>query len=390
MFETSLDHALPEELVMFRDSVRRFVERELLPLEPRVDIDGKLPAELEAAAAEKARNAGLWLLDVPEELGGAELNLLALAVFWEEVARTTAVSARDHSIFGPTVGPILMRLRGDLRETHLMPVLRGEKRACFAQTEPDAGSDPRSMRTRAVRTGGGWRINGTKRYITRAATADFAQVMAVTESEAGTRGISCFIVDMDTPGVRVGAAEQTMMGDTPYEIHFEDVEIPFDRLVGEEGQGFTLAQNYINHGRIRHGAHACGAMARSLDMTCAYARQRRTFGELLSDRQGVQWMLADGFMALHAARLMVRDAAAKVDRGEEARVETFMAKITGVESGYKVVDDCLQLHGGLGLTRDTPLERFWRDLRSFRITEGPTEVLKTTMARAILKQAGTR
>src|SRR5690606_27392678 len=168
MFETSLDHALPEELVMFRDSVRRFVERELLPLEPRVDIDGKLPAELEAAAAEKARNAGLWLLDVPEELGGAELSLLALAVFWEEVARTTAVSARDHSIFGPTVGPILMRLRGDLRETHLMPVLRGEKRACFAQTEPDAGSDPRSMRTRAVRTRGGWRINGTKAYVTEA------------------------------------------------------------------------------------------------------------------------------------------------------------------------------------------------------------------------------
>ena len=161
-----------------------------------------------------------------------------------------------------------------------------------------------------------------------------------------------------------------------------------DNLIGEEGKGFALAQNYINHGRIRHGAHACGAMARSLEMTAAYVKQRRTFGALLADRQGVQWMLADGYMALHAARLMVYDAAAKVDAGIEARIETFMAKITGVESGFKVIDDCLQLHGGMGLTRETPLERYWRDLRSFRITEGPTEVLKTTMARAILKKAG--
>ena len=390
MFETSLDYTLPDELVMFRDSVRRFVERELQPLEPRVDIDGRLPADVETAAAEKARTAGFWLLDVPEALGGADLNVLALAIFWEEIARTTAVSARDHSIFGPTIGPILLGLSGEMRERYLLPVVRGEKRACFAQTEADAGSDPRSMRTHAVRTPGGWKITGSKRYITKAATADFAQVMALTDGEDGKPGgISCFIVDMDTPGVRIGAAERTVMGDTPYEIFLEDVEIPLENLVGKPGNGFALAQNYINRGRIRHGAHACGAMARALEMTSAYVKQRKTFGALLSERQGVQWMLADGYTALHAARLMVRDAAAKVDRGADARVETFMAKITGVESGYKVVDDCLQLHGGVGLTRDTPLERYWRDLRSFRITEGPTEVLKTTMARAILRDAGT-
>ena len=129
-------------------------------------------------------------------------------------------------------------------------------------------------------------------------------------------------------------------------------------------------------------------MARCLEMTAAYVKQRKTFGALLADRQGVQWMLADGYMALHATRLMVHDAAAKLDLGQDARVETFMAKITGVESGFKVIDDCLQLHGGMGLTRETPLERYWRDLRSFRITEGPTEVLKTTMARSIIKNAG--
>ena len=389
MFDTAPDHSLPQELLMFRDSIRRFVERELMPLERFVTIDGKLPPEHEAEAAAKAKAAGFWLMDVPEDLGGANLGLSALAIFWEEIARTTAVSARDHGIFGPTIGPILLSLKGEMRERYLMPVVRGELKACFAQTEPDAGSDPAAMRTRAERIGPGWKITGNKRYITKAGTADFAQVMAVTNPELGARGgISCFIVDMNMPGVSIGPAEMTMMGDTPYEIYFDNVELPAENLIGEEGKGFALAQHYINHGRIRHGAHACGAMARSLEMTAAYVKQRRTFGALLADRQGVQWMLADGYMALHAARLMVYDAAAKVDAGIEARIETFMAKITGVESGFKVIDDCLQLHGGMGLTRETPLERYWRDLRSFRITEGPTEVLKTTMARAILKKAG--
>ncbi len=386
MYETMPDHNLPEELIQFRDSIRRFVDRELRPLEKHVTIEGKLPKDVEDAVAAKAKAAGFWLMEVPAELGGAELGLLPLAIFWEEIARTTAVSARDHGIFGPTVGPILLGLQGEMRERYLMPVLRGELKACFAQTEPDAGSDPASMRTRAVRTDKGWKINGTKRYITKAATADFAQVMAVTDPEKGARGgISCFIVEMNTPGVKIGPAEMTMMGDTPI---LEDAEIPTENLIGEEGKGFALAQKFLNHGRIRHGAHSCGAMARCLEMTAAYVKQRKTFGALLSDRQGVQWMVADGYMRLHATRLMVHDAAAKLDLGMDARVETFMAKVTGVENGFKVIDDCLQLHGGMGLTRETPLERYWRDLRSFRITEGPTEVLKTTMARSILKNAG--
>ncbi len=389
MYETMPDHNLPEELIQFRDSIRRFVDRELRPLEKKVTIEGKLPPEVEAEVAAKAKAAGFWLMEVPAELGGADLGLLPLAIFWEEIARTTAVSARDHGIFGPTVGPILLGLQGEMRERYLMPVLRGELKACFAQTEPDAGSDPASMRTRAVRSGNGWKINGTKRYITKASTADFAQVMAVTDPEKGARGgISCFIVDMNTPGVKIGPAEMTMMGDTPYEIILEDAEIPAGNLIGEEGKGFALAQKFLNHGRIRHGAHSCGAMARCLEMTAAYVKQRKTFGAPLSDRQGVQWMVADGYMRLHATRLMVHDAAAKIDLGMDARVETFMAKVTGVENGFKVIDDCLQLHGGMGLTRETPLERYWRDLRSFRITEGPTEVLKTTMARSILKNAG--
>jgi acyl-CoA dehydrogenase len=379
--------SLPEELLQFRDSIRRFVERELIPLEHDIGANGLLPPEKAEALRDRARNAGFWLMDVPEEFGGQGLPLLALAVFWEEVGRSTVASwVRDHGIFGPTVGPILIGLNEGQRKNYLYPVLEGKKKFCFAQTEPDAGSDPSAMRTRAVRTENGYKITGVKRFITRAKAADFALVMAVTDPEKRARGgISCFIVDMNGPGVSLATSEKTLMGDSPCEINFEDAEVPLENLVGVEGRGFELAQGYINYGRIRQGAHACGAAERCLALTAEYVNQRKTFGELLSSRQGVQWMIADAFTDVYATRLMVYDAARKSDAGLEARIETFMIKTFGVEAGFKIVDTCMQLHGGMGLTEDTPIERFWRDLRSYRITEGPTEVLRTTLARQILK-----
>lgn len=379
--------SLPEELLQFRDSIRRFVERELIPLEHEIGANGLLPPEKAEALRNRARDVGFWLMDVPEEFGGQGLPLLALAVFWEEVGRSTVASwVRDHGLFGPTVGPILIGLNEAQRAKYLHPVLEGQKKFCFAQTEPDAGSDPSAMRTRAVRTKNGYRITGVKRFITRAKAADFALVMAVTDPEKGARGgISCFIVDMDTPGVTLATSEKTLMGDSPCEISFENAEVPLENLVGVEGRGFDLAQDYINYGRIRQGAHVLGATERCLALTAEYISQRKTFGELISSRQGVQWMIADAFTEVYANRLMVYDAACKSDAGQEARIETFMIKTYGVEKGFQIVDTCMQLHGGMGLTEDTPIERFWRDLRSYRITEGPTEVLKTTLARQILK-----
>lgn len=379
--------SLPEELLQFRSSIRRFVERELIPLEHAIGANGMLPPEQAATLRETARKAGFWLMDVPEEFGGQGLPLLALAVFWEEVGRSTVASwVRDHGLFGPMVGPILLGLNESQRKRYLDPVLDGSKRSCFAQTEPDAGSDPSAMRTRAVRTEEGYRITGVKRYITRAAVADFAIVMAVTDPEKGARGgISCFIIDMDAPGVKLASSEKTMMGDAPCEISYDNVLVPLENLVGEEGRGFALAQGYINYGRIRQGAHACGAAERCLALTAAYAHQRSTFGAVLAERQGVQWMIADAFTELYCTRLLVYDAARKTDAGEAARMETFMIKTFGVEAGFRIIDTCMQLHGGMGLSEDTPIERFWRDLRSYRITEGPTEVLRTTLARQILK-----
>jgi acyl-CoA dehydrogenase len=371
------------ELDEFRRSLRRFVERELMPFERRV-----MSAADRVAIQQKAKDAGFWLLAVPEELGGQGLGLSGMAVFWQEISRTTAVPARDHSLFGPVPGPILLSLTGAQKQRYLDPVLAGQKLACFAQTEPDAGADPASMRTRAERKGPDYVINGVKRFITDADKADFAQLMAVTDQAKGARGgISCFLVDMDSPGVKISAKHQTMMGDAPCEIVFDNVHVPAENRVGEEGQGFAAAQRWLNEGRIRHGARACGVAERCLDMALDYTKQRKTFGEPLAERQGVQWILADCFTELHATRLMVRDAAAKLDAGEDARAETFMVKIYGDEMGFRVADRCLQLHGGIGLTTELPLEKLWRDQRSFMITEGPTEVLRTALAKLILRGA---
>ena len=371
------------ELDEFRRSLRRFIERELMPFERR-DMSEADREEI----MRKAKDAGFWLLDVPEALGGQGLGLAGMSVFWHEISRTTAVPARDHSLFGPVPGPILLSLTGTQKQHYLDPVLMGNKRTCFAQTEPDAGADPASMRTRAVRAGADYVINGTKRFITHADKADFAQVMAVTDPAKGARGgISCFLVDMDTPGVTITAKHQTMMGDAPCEIVFDNVQVSADNRVGEEGQGFANAQRWLSEGRIRHGARACGVAERCLDMALDYTKQRKTFGEPLSEKQGVQWILADCFTELHATKLMVRDAAAKLDAGEDARAETFMVKVYGDEMGFRVADRCLQLHGGIGLTTALPLEKLWRDQRSFMITEGPTEVLRTALAKLILRGA---
>lgn len=372
---------LSAELQEFKHGLRRFVDRELIPLEGEA-----LSGEAKSNLQDKAKSAGLWMVDVPEDLGGQGLTLLAMSVFWHEISRTITVPARDYSIFGPSVGPILLGLSGEQREKYLYPVLKGEKTACFAQTEPDAGSDPSSLRTKAVRSGDGYILNGTKRFITGAKDADFAQVIALTDPEKKARGgMSCFLVDMNSPGLSLGATQQTMMGDRPSEIVFEDVAVPVENLVGDEGNGFRVAQSWINQGRIRHGARACGVAERCLEITMDYIKQRSTFGEPLSHRQGVQWILADCHTELHATGLMVQDAARKLDDNEQARAETYMVKIFGDEMGFRVADRCMQLNGGMGLTTDLPIEKFWRDQRSFMITEGPSEVLRTALAEHLLR-----
>src|SRR5215471_3830372 len=322
-----MDFELPEELRLLKDNLRKFVERELIPLERAVVNDVAQQKALQKKLRPKVEQLGLWQYDVPEELGGLGLGMLAKVIVWSEVSRTTALPARHLSLFGFPVSPILYTLEGEMKEKYLMPVIRGEKTSCFAQTEADAGSDPGGMRTTAVRDGDHYVINGVKRFITGAGDADFIQLMAATDRSKGSRGgISCFIVDMETPGVKLGACYETMMGDKPWEIVLEDVRVPANHRVGEEGEGMRFGQRWLNIGRVKHGARALGVAERCLEMASSYAKQRSTFGRPLADRQAVQWMLADMFIELQAARLLVYKTASRLDQGEEAREDAYVAK----------------------------------------------------------------
>jgi acyl-CoA dehydrogenase len=386
-----MDFQLPEELRFLKDQLRHFVDTEMIPHERETlsEEEGDLKPEWRERLEKGAKELGIWMMEVPEEYGGPGLDLVGRAVVWQELARTIALPSRGENITGPTVRAILFNLTGDLKEKYLMPVLRGEKRACFAQTEPDAGSDPGGMRTTAVRDGDDYVINGTKRFISGAGKSDFMQLMAATDRAKGSRGgISCFLVDMDTPGVKLGARYKTMMGDAPWEIILENVRIPAKNMVGGEGEGFKLGQKWLGAGRVKHGARALGVAERALEMATSYAKQRSTFGKPLSERQGIQWKLADMYIELEAARLLVFQAASKLDAGEDARTDAYLCKYFADEMAFRAIDTCMQIHGGIGLTTDLPIEKFWRQQRSYRITEGASEVMKMVIARHVLKTYG--
>jgi acyl-CoA dehydrogenase len=260
---------------------------------------------------------------------------------------------------------------------------------CFAQTEPDAGADPGGMKTTAVRDGDHYVINGFKRFITGAADADYAQLMAATDRTKGSHGgISAFVVDMKSPGVKLLRAQKMLVDDTPWEIAFDDVRVPVENRIGAEGEGFKHAQKVLTMLRVRHGARACGVMERCLELAASYAKERVTFSEPLAERQGVQWLIADSYLEWHQLELMVRHAAWKHDRGDDIRAEAYMVKNFGDGKSFEAADRCMQIHGGLGLSTELPIEKFWRDQRSMLITDGPTDVLKVAVARHALNLFG--
>jgi acyl-CoA dehydrogenase len=384
-----LDFDLPEELQMLKDNLRRFVDTELIPIETTTLEDNEMKPEIRAPLEAKAKELGLWMFDVPEEFGGLGLGALAKAVMWEEMSRTIALPSRGASLFGPRISPILYYLNDEQKERYLYPTIRGEKQNCFAQTEPEAGGDPGGMRTTAVRDGDDYVINGHKRFITGAGDADFMQVVAATDREKGSRGgLTVFLVDKDTPGVTLLRQQELMVGDRPWEILFENVRVPVENRVGEEGDGMKAAQSWLTEGRLRHGARGIGVIERCLELAASYANQRSTFGAKLATRQTVQNMLVDMYQNMHQLRLMVYDAAWRVDEGQDVRNQSYMCKYFGDEMGFKAADRCMQIHGGMGLTTDLPIERFFRDQRSFIITEGPTEILKMALSRQILREYG--
>jgi acyl-CoA dehydrogenase len=388
----TINFGLPEEIRMLRATVRRFVDSELIPIERQARDEKhphKLKPELRAHLAAKARQLGLAGYDVPVEYGGLGMGLVAKVTVWIELSRSIALPSRNVDIFGPNVSPILYLLNEEQKKKYLLPTISGELKWCLAQTEPDAGGDPGGMRTTAVRQGDHYIINGMKRFISHADEANYCQLIAATDRAKGSHGgISAFIVDMKSPGVQLLRAQELVVDDRPWEIAFENVKVPVDDRIGEEGDGFRHAQHWLNVGRIRHGARGVGVMERCLELATTYAKQRVTFGAPLADRQAVQWMLADTYLEMHQLRLMVYDAAWKYDQGHDIRTEAYMAKIFGDSQSFHAADRCLEIHGGMGLATDLPIEKFWRDQRSMMITEGPIEILKMTLARHVLRTYG--
>jgi acyl-CoA dehydrogenase len=381
-----MDFELPEELRMLRDTLRKFVDRELIPIEHESMEGTDLKPEIRADLEKKAKDMGLWLPDVPEEYGGQGLGLLAMTVIWQEMSRTIALPVRGQGIFGPEARPLLYHLNPAQKEKYLFPFLRGEKKTAFAQTEPDAGTDPGSMRTTAVRQGDHYVINGTKRFITGAAEADFIQLVAATDRSKGSRGgLSVFLVDTDTPGFKITRKTVKMMGDLTYELAFDDMKVPVENMIGEEGQGMTLAQGWITSGRLFQASRSLGVAQRCIELATSYAKQRVTFGKPLSDRQAIQFMIANTFMEHQLGQTYVAQAAWKADQGKLPRLETFIAKVFCTELGFHAADRCMQIHGGMGLTKELPIYKMWMDSRSIMITEGAVELMRATLAREVLK-----
>ncbi len=382
-----MDLAFTEEQNMLVQAVRRFIREEVIPLEQDMDPDAYeiWPADKERLVG-IVKGMGLYQMDVPVEFGGPGVDLLTRCLLVEEMVQHRA------GLYAPAFGsfghgaPAQLYVASDyLKERYLWPTLRGEKRSFLGITEPSGGSDPaRAIQTRAVRDGDDWVINGSKMFNSGAHLADYGVVFVRTGE--GRQGISSFIVDTDTPGFVVRRIIHTVrVPDPACELSFEDMRVPHSHLLGEVGRGFELLNDNVTSNRVPYSSSCIGIAVAAHRMATEYSRHRVTFGEPLAARQGVQWMLVDNEIDIRCARLITLDAADKAMRGQPYRFEASMAKYLSSEMAGRVVDRAMQIHGGYGVTKDLPLERWWRELRIRRIGEGPSEVQRVVMARDIVQ-----
>ena len=389
-----MNFELPEELRMLRDAAARFTQRELIPHEPLVirrevergfDDTPLLPPELEKQIMDKARAAGLVALEVPEEFGGAGASILAKCVVVEQL---------KHSIlfpfgFAPNFPDVFMLLescKGAQIDKYLKPFLRGETQSCIAITEAGAGADAAAIKMRAERRGDKWVLNGEKIFITHARYADFMIVVTVTDTTRGSRGgMTAFLLDRNQPGISVPSAYK-MIGDySPYAVHFNNVEATDNQVLGEVGQAFAPMQGRLGLRRMEIAATCLGLATRCLKMMIEQAKLRRTFGAPLADRQAVQWWIADSYREIELTRLALYKLAWSIDQKHDVRRDASMLKVQATEMAGAVVDRAMQLFGGMGMSKELPLEFISRVVRIYRIVEGPSEVHRWVIARDLLK-----
>jgi len=382
-----MDFRMSDEQKMLTESVRAFVAAEIMPHEDLVEREGAVPEDLFQEIKRKSIKAGFYALNMPEEHGGGGLQSPERAAVEIEFGR----ASRALQMICNRPAPILKACQGDQIETYLKPTIRGERWDCFALTEPGAGSDARAITTRATRDGGDWVINGTKQFITQAMRADYIIVFAVSGVDETPRGprkrITAFLVDKNTPGVSVAPIKvMSNRGLVSTIIGFEDVRVPDRNILGGEGLGFKMAKAWIFSGRVMLAANCVGLAERAMGMAASWANTRVAFGQTIGQFQGTAFKLADMAMNIHAARLMVFDAAQKMaaeslSQREAAQVNLFASEMVG-----RVTDDAVQMYGGLGITEDLPLQRFWRDARVERIWEGTSEIHRDVISKDVLAE----
>ena len=378
---------LTEEQDLVIATVRRFVREEILPLEYDLDPDAdELDPEDRTRLIEKTKEMGLYGLDIPPAFGGPDIDLVTRTLMAVEMAQHRAgLYAPCYGTFGGAGLAQLFEATEEQKEKYLYPTLRGEKRGFFGLSEPSGGSDPaRAIQTKAVQDGDDWIINGGKLWISGADKAQYGLVFARTANDKGRNGVTCFIVDTDTPGSPYAASCIPAKRALRDELSFEDMRVPASNILGELNKGFAIANDRLTKQRIPYAAGCIGVAIKAQEMALDYVPQRETFGAPLSSRQSIQWMLVDNEIDIKQALWVTLEAAAKAQRGEPFRKEAAMAKLVATEAGGRVVDRCMQMFGGLGVAKDLPFERWFREMRIRRIGEGPSEVQRHVIARELL------
>ncbi|WP_018566979.1 acyl-CoA dehydrogenase family protein [Streptomyces sp. PsTaAH-124] len=369
-----------EEHDMLRDAVRSLAEAKITPYAAAVDEEARFPQEaLDALVAND-----LHAVHVPESYGGAGADALATVIVIEEVARVCASSSLIPAVNKLGSLPVILSGSEELKKKYLGPLAKGDAMFSYCLSEPDAGSDAAGMRTKAVRDGDHYVLNGVKRWITNAGVSDFYTVMAVTDPEKRSKGISAFVVEKSDEGVSFGAPEKKLgiKGSPTREVYLDNVRIPADRMIGAEGTGFATAMKTLDHTRITIAAQALGIAQGALDYAKGYVKERKQFGKPIADFQGIQFMLADMAMKVSAARALTYQAAAASERVDaDLTYQGAAAKCFASDIAMEVTTDAVQLLGGYGYTRDYPVERMMRDAKITQIYEGTNQVQRIVMAR---------
>lgn len=379
-----MDLSLPEDIRMLRDTVRRFVTRDLDPISEQVEREGRIPEAIEATM----RDLGLFGLAIPEQYGGLGLSALGQTVVMEALSRANLVF-RILVTTNNGIGSLGLLLAGaeEHKRRWLPELAAGRAMGCFCLTEPEAGSDAGSLRTTARRDGHHYVLDGTKIWITNADRADVFTVMATVDRSRGVKGVTAFWVPRDAPGLQVGRTEQKMglHGTAVAEVILDGCRVPVENRLGAEGEGFSLAMRVLDHGRLSIAASSVGAADRLVEAMVEHANTRVQFGKPIGRNQAVQWMIADSATEVAAARALVREAAWRKDEGEPATHLCSMAKLFATEMAGRVADRAVQVHGGMGYMAGNIAERSFRDLRVYRLYEGTSEIQRLVIARHLLE-----